>query len=393
MADAADAIAGPSRISTVSMASVELTVDRSVSVREQADRCHTRWHPDIPPAIRCSPGDEVLVQTRDAVDGQLSMDSRHEDLTHVDRTIVHPLTGPIFVDGAEPGDLLVVELIEIATGSFGYTAQFPGFGFLRDEFPEPFLVRWEIGEGIAVSADLPNVRIPAAPFLGTIGVAPSRDLMERINARERELANAGEEVALPEARGAVPEAIGRDGLRTKPPRENGGNLDVKQMVAGTRVLIPVWVRGALFSAGDGHHAQGDGEVCGTAIETVATVRLRLDVIEGGAAESRDVRFLGDQFSPGPAGPYIATTGLSVYAIEGGRAENLDHAARSALKNMIAYLVTEHGYDRREAYAICSVAADLKVSQVVDSPNFVVAALLPLGVLDGAGAVRAPGGPP
>jgi formamidase len=375
------------------MANVELAVDRSVPVREQADRCHTRWHPDIPPAIRCSPGDEVLVQTRDAVDGQLSMDSSHEDLTHVDRTIVHPLTGPIFVEGAEPGDLLVVELMDISTGSFGYTAQFPGFGFLRDEFPDPFLVRWEIGDGIAISRDLPGVRIPAAPFLGTIGVAPSRDLMKRINARERGLAEIGEDVALPEPRGAVPEAIGRDGLRTKPPRENGGNLDVKQMVAGTRVLLPVWVRGALFSAGDGHHAQGDGEVCGTAIETVATVRLRLDLIEKGAAESRDVRFSGDRFPPDLTGPYVATTGLSVYAIEGGRAENLDHSARSALKNMIAYLVAEHGYDRREAYAICSVAADLKVSEVVDAPNFVVTAVLPLSILDGAGTVRTSGGPP
>jgi formamidase len=365
------------------MASLELTVDRSVPVREQADRCHTRWHPDIPPAIRCAPGDEVLVQARDAVDGQLSMDSSHEDLAHVDRTIVHPLTGPIFVEGADPGDLLVVELLEISTGSFGYTAQFPRFGFLRDEFPDPFLVRWEIGDEIAVSPDLPGVRIPAAPFLGTIGVGPSRDLLERINARERALADAGEDVALPEPRGAVPESIGHEGLRTKPPRENGGNLDVKQMVAGTRMQLPVWVSGALLSVGDGHHAQGDGEVCGTAIETGTTVRLRLDLVKGAAGARRDVRFSGERLPAGPAGPWVATTGLSVYAAGDGRAENLDHAARTALMNMIEYLVAEHGYDRREAYAICSVAADLKVSEVVDAPNFVVTAVLPLGIFEGA----------
>jgi formamidase len=373
------------------MATVELTVDRTIPVREQADRCHTRWHPDIPPTIRCAPGDEVLIQTRDAIDGQLSMDSTHDDLLRVDRTIVHPLTGPIAVDGAEPGDLLVVELLEITTGSFGYTAQFPGFGFLRDEFPDPFLVRWELDDGTAISPDLPGVRIPAAPFLGTIGVAPSRDLLDQINARERGLAAAGEDVALPEPRGAVPEAIGEDGLRTKPPRENGGNLDVKQMVAGTRVQLPVWVAGALLSVGDGHHAQGDGEVCGTAIETEATVRVRLGLIEGGGAATRDVRFSADRFPPSPTGPYVATTGLSVYAAEGGRAENLDLAARSALKNMIDYLVAEHGYRRREAYAICSVAADLKVSEVVDAPNFVVTAVLPLGIFDGAGAVQTEGG--
>jgi formamidase len=358
------------------MAGLELLLDRSVPVREQANRCHTRWHPDIPAALRCSPGDEVFLQTRDAVDGQLSMDSSHNDLATVDRTIVHPLTGPVHVEGAEPGDLLVVELLEISTGSFGYTAQFPGFGFLRDDFPDPFLVRWEIQDGAATSPDLPRVRIPASPFMGTIGVAPSHDLLDRINARERELAGSGEEVALPEPRGAVPEAIGTDGLRTKPPRENGGNLDVKQMVAGTRVLFPVWVPGALFSAGDGHHAQGDGEACGTAIETTASLRVRLDLIEGGAATARDVRFSGDRTPSGPTGPYVATTGLSVYASGEGRAEDLNHAARSALRNMIEYLVSE-GYERREAYAICSVAVDLKVSEIVDAPNFVVTAVLPL----------------
>ncbi len=369
------------------MAGLELAVDRSIPVHEQADRCHTRWHPDIPPALRCAPGDEVLLQARDAVDGQLSMDSSHEDLTRVDRSIVHPLTGPVYVEGAEPGDLLIVDLLEISTGSFAYTAQFPGFGFLRDEFPDPFLVRWQIDDGVAGSTDLPGVRIPAAPFMGTIGVAPSRDLLERINARERDLAANGQDVALPEPRGAVPSAIGADGLRTKPPRENGGNLDVKQMVAGTRALFPVWVRGALFSAGDGHHAQGDGEVCGTAIETTSTVRLRFELIGGGGETARDVRFSGERVPAGPAGPFVATTGLSVYASEGGQAEDLDHAARSALRNMIEYLVAEHGYTRREAYAICSVGVDLKVSEIVDAPNFVVTAVLPLAILGEGG----PGG--
>jgi formamidase len=374
------------------MTALDLLVDRSVPVHEEPDRCHTRWHPDIPPAVRCAPGDEVLLQTRDAVDGQLSMDSSHDDLLGVDRTIVHPLTGPIYVEGAEPGDLLVVDFLEISTGSFGYTAQFPGFGFLRDEFPDPFLVRWEIADGVATSPDLPGVLISASPFLGTIGVAPSRDLLARINARERQLALEGEDVALPEPSGAVPEAIAADGLRTKPPRENGGNLDVKQIVAGTRVLFPVWVRGARFSAGDGHHAQGDGEACGTAIETTATVRLRVDVIPGAAAETRDVRFSGEDASLGRSGPYVATTGLSVYASEGGRAEDLNHAARAALRNMIAYLVTEHGFDRRQAYALCSVAVDLKVSEIVDSPNFVVTAVLPVDIFDGGAVVRASGGP-
>jgi formamidase len=366
------------------MASLELTVDRSVPVREQPERCHTRWHPDIAPALRCNPGDEVILHTRDAVDGQLSMESTHEDLLRVDRSIVHPLTGPIHVQGAEPGDVLVVDLLEISTGSFGYTAQFPGFGFLRDEFPDPFLVRWEIAAGTATSPDLAGVHIPASPFMGTMGVAPSRELLARITERERDLASRGAGgVALPDPRGAVPEepTIAREGLRTKPPRENAGNLDVKQMIAGTRVLFPVWTAGALFSAGDGHHAQGDGEACGTAIETEGSIHVRFDVIKGGAGAARDVRFSGPERANPATGRFVATTGVSVYASGEGEAEDLNHAARSALSNMIDYLTADHGYGRREAYAICSVAVDLKVSELVDAPNFVVTAVLPLGIFD------------
>src|SRR6185503_12019098 len=141
--------------------------------------------------------------------------------------------------------------------------------------------RWELADGWATSPDLPGIRIPGEPFMGILGVAPSRDLLERISAHERELAAEGADVALPDPRGAVPgdPAIATEGLRTKPPRENGGNVDVKQLVAGARALLPVWTEGALFSTGDGHFAQGDGEVCGTAIETTATFHVRLDVVK------------------------------------------------------------------------------------------------------------------
>jgi formamidase len=364
------------------MATHELHVDTSIAVRREASRCHNRWHPEIPPALACLPGDDVLVTTRDAVDGQFSMASKHEDVPRADRSIVHPLTGPIFVEGAEPGDLLVVEILAVEPGAFGYTAQIPGFGFLRDEFPAPFLARWEIADDWAISPDLPGIRIPGRPFMGIMGVAPSRDLLARISARERELADSGADVALPDPRGAVPEdaTIAREALRTKPPRENGGNLDVKEMVAGTRVLFPVWTEGALFSTGDGHFAQGDGEACGTAIETTARLHVRLDVVKSGAADRgiRDVTLFGTgggEFS----GDYVATTGLSVYADSGGEAEDLNGAARSALRNMIDHLSEEHGYTRQQAYAICSIAVDLKISEIVDSPNFVVTAQLPLGI--------------
>ena len=367
------------------MATYELRVDPSVPVREEPNRCHNRWHPDVSPALACLPGDDVVMSTRDAVDGQFTMASSHEDVPRADRSIVCPLTGPIRVEGAEPGDLLVVDILDVMPSNFGYTAQIPGFGFLRDEFPAPFLVRWEIGDGWAASPDLPGVRIPAAPFMGTMGVAPSRRLLEQITARERQLAARGEDVALPEPRGAVPEddRIAREGLRTKPPRENGGNLDVKQLVAGSRVLLPVWTDGALFSAGDGHFAQGDGEACGTAIETAATLHVRFDLIKGAAAAQaiRDVRFSGNRAGgTRPDGPYIATTGLSVYADTGGRAEDLNAAAGNALRNMIQLLGAEYGFTRQQAYALCSVAVDLKVSEIVDAPNFVVSAIFPLDIL-------------
>jgi formamidase len=366
------------------VARYEILVDHSRPVSEEPDRCHNRWHPDIPPALTCAPGDEVLMETRDAVDGQFTLDSSNADVVGIDRTIVHPLTGPVLVEGAEPGDVLVVEVQEIVPASFGYTAQIPGFGFLAEEFPEPFLVRWDISDGMATSGDLPGVRIPGAPFMGTMGVAPSRELLRRITERETALKDQGEDVLLPDPRGAVPadEPVASEGLRTKPPRENGGNMDVKQMVVDSRILFPVWVEGALFSAGDGHFAQGDGESCGTAIEMRATVRVRLDLRKGEAADRglKDVRFESPLAVPhaGPR-PSFTTTGLSVYAEGGGRAEDLTSAARSALRNMIEHLVREYGCSRQQAYAICSVAVDLKVGEVVDSPNYVATATVPLDI--------------
>jgi formamidase len=362
----------------------EIRLDRSRSVWDESHRCHNRWHPDIPPALVCSPGDEVLIETRDAVDGQFTMDSSHADVLTTDRTIVHPLTGPIRIEGAMPGDLLLVEILEVIPGSFGYTAQNPGFGFLADEFPEPYLVRWNISDGAATSPDLPAITIPADPFMGTMGVAPSRTLLRQITSRERELARRGEDVQLPDPTGAVPghEPVATEGLRTKPPRENGGNLDVKQAGPGALMLIPVWTEGGLFSLGDAHFAQGDGESCGTAIETLATVRVRLDLRPGEASEHglRDVRIVSPASrTDSPSRERFMTTGLCVYADEAGHPRDLGLAARNALRNMIDHLSTEYGYSRQQAYAISSVAVDLNVGSVVNSPNYVATASLPLDI--------------
>jgi formamidase len=368
----------------------EITVDHDRPVGEEPGRCHTRWHPDIPPVLTVSPGDEVVVHTRDAVDGQFTMGSSHEDVVRCDRSVVHPLTGPIRVEGAEPGDVLSVEVLEIVPHSFGYTAEIPGFGFLAEDFPEPFLVRWELADGWATSPDLPGVRIPGSPFVGTMGVAPSPELFEEISRRERAMKDRGDDVALPDARGAVPavEPIASRGLRTKPPRENGGNMDVRQMVAGTRILFPVWKQGALFSAGDAHFAQGDGESCGTAIEMRCVFRARLDLRPGEAAERRlrDVRFEVPAGVADPvARPAFVTTGLSGYASTGGPADDLTAATRHALRNMLDHLVSEYGYTLQQAYAISSVAVDLRVGQVVDSPNHLATAVLPTDIFVGRGS--------
>lgn len=370
-----------------SQVAYELRVDYSLPLRAEPHIGHNRWHPAIPPALRCNPGDELVLDTRDAVDGQFTTESTDEHVLGIDRTVVHPLTGPVYVTGAEPGDLLVVDILEISPPSFGYTAQIPGLGFLRDLFPDPFIVTWHIADGWAVSNRLPGVRIPAAPFIGTIGVAPSADLLSLITAREQRILDQGGFVNPPTKAGAVPadEVIAREGLRTMPPRENGGNLDVKQLGPGARVLLPVFAKGALLSVGDVHFAQGDSEICGTAIEIRSTVRLRVDIkkLEGERSERPRVRFQvsggQDRSIRGYQRNFYATTGISVDPGGANSPEDLGLAARNALIDMIDYLVRSRGYNRQQAYAICSVAVDLRISAVVNVPNFLVSAFLPLDI--------------
>jgi formamidase len=223
--------------------------------------------------------------------------------------------------------------------------------------------------------------------MGTIGLAPSRDLMTRIAAREQELLDRGGAVLPPEPADAVPSdtVIAAEALRTVPPRENVGNVDIKQLSAGARLLMPVWVEGGLFSAGDAHFAQGDCETCGTAIEMSATLRVRFDLRKGVAKERgiRDLQYERDDYvlPPEYQAPrrLFATTGISVRRDGRNESEDLTLAARNALLNMIGHLTTEYGYTRQQAYALCSVAVDLKVSELVDVPNFVVSALLPLDI--------------
>ena len=365
------------------MAVHEVRIDRSRTLLEEPATGHNRWHPDIPPVLRCRPGDEVVLETRDAFDGQMHRDATLATVAAPNLDVVHPLTGPVYVEGAEPGDLLEVRIIEVAPDDYGYTVQVPGFGFLRDAFPEPYMVRWDLVDGWATSADLPGVRIPAAPFMGTIGLSPGHEALARITAREQASLDRGGFVLPPSPASAVPAdpAIAGTALRTIPPREQAGNVDIKHLSAGTRLFIPVDTPGALFSAGDAHFAQGDCETCGTAIEMTATLRVGFALHRGVARERgiRDPQFARDDYWVDPAygapRSFHATTGTSVTAEGELHAEDATVAARNALLNMIEHLGTR-GYDRQQAYAICSVAVDLKVSQLVDVPSFLVSAFLP-----------------
>jgi len=372
------------------LATHEVRVDDSKALGEEPGTGHNRWHPGIAPVVHCDPGDEVVLDTRDAFDGHMGPRATLATVAAPNLNVVHPLTGPVFVDGAEPGDILDVEILDVEPDSYGYTVQVPGFGFLRDVFPDPFMVRWSIAGGWAESSDLPGVRIPGHSFMGTIGLAPSRELMAATTAREQAALDRGGFVLPPDPTDAVPadEAIAREALRTIPPRETAGNVDIKQLGKGAHLYIPVYEPGGLFSAGDAHFAQGDCETCGTAIEMRATLHVRFAVHKGLAAARniRDLQFSRDDYHVAPefAAPrrFFATTGLSVTKDGENRSEDLTLAARNALLNMIDHLGHHGGWTPQQAYAICSVAVDLKVSELVDVPNFVVSAFLPLDIFTG-----------
>jgi formamidase len=233
------------------------------------------------------------------------------------------------------------------------------------------------------------VRIPGAPFMGVMGVAPSHELLTRIKSREADCARRGAMVLAPDRTDAVPSQpqIADQAIRTIAPHENGGNLDIKQLTAGTTLRLPVHVAGALFSVGDAHFAQGDNESCGTAIEMGATFYASFGLIkgEGRRRHLRDVQFYCDDYFAPPemAVPrrFFATTGQCTRD-DVTQAEDLTLATRNALLNMIDHLVAERNCTRQQAYAICSVAVDLRVSELVDVPNYIVSALLPIDIFTG-----------
>ena len=295
------------------------------------DRHHFGWNNTNEPALRAAPGETVSFEVVDASGGQLSRTSTTADVAALDFARVNPVTGPVYVEGAEPGDALIVEVLDFQSSGWGWTAIIPGFGLLAEEFPTPFLHITSYGAGGVEFA--PGIRLPLRPFPGTIGLA-----------------------------------LAEPGLHSVvPPREVGGNMDIRDLTRGTTLWLPVQVQGALFSVGDTHAAQGDGEVCGTAIESPMSITLKF-----GLAKRAGLRRPQFAFPGGPTGRvdergYHATTGI---------APDLMQAAKDSIRDMIDYLGREHRLAPELAYALCSVAVDLRISEVVDVPNWVVSAYLP-----------------
>jgi formamidase len=365
------------------MSNHEVRIDRSTHLDQEPHTGHNRWHPDLVPVLEVDEGEPVALETRDALDGYLNATSTLADFAALPLGAIHPLTGPVFVKGASPGDLLEVEFLDIAPQPWAFSAIMPGLGFLRDVMTEPFLVHWQIADGWATSAQLPGVRLPGGPFMGVSGVAPSRQQVAAWTKREADVTSRGGFALPPDPVGAVPAsgAAATDGLRTLPPRENGGNFDVKQLTRGSKLFLAVNVDGALFSTGDAHFAQGDGEVCVTAVEMAATCSVRFAVHRGEAARHniRWPRFARtDDFADprwGLPRRFVATMGMPVDDDDTNHAEDLTSACRHAVLNMMD-LLQERGFSRDQAYVLCSVAVDLRISNVVDVPNYVVSALLP-----------------
>ncbi|MDP9293915.1 MAG: acetamidase/formamidase family protein, partial [Actinomycetota bacterium] len=252
---------------------------------------------------------------------------------------VYPLAGPVGVDGAAPGDTLAIEILDLQTRGWGWTAILPGLGLLPEEFPDAYLRIFDLSQGdVAHLGD--NVAIPVEPFLGTMGVCPA---------------------------GASEQAV-------MPPGPFGGNMDTRQLVRGTTLYLPVQVDGALFSCGDAHGAQGDGEVCVTGLEAPMNATLRFTVQKGRALPAPQYRTAGPLTPRVDSGGFYGTTGVG---------PDLYAASQDAVRAMVDHIATEHGLSPEDSYVLCSLCVDLKISEIVDAGQYIVSALLPDAVFTGS----------
>ncbi|WP_328778242.1 acetamidase/formamidase family protein [Streptomyces canus] len=393
------------------MPEVVFSVDQALSMRDQKVPGHNRWHPDIPPAVTVRPGSEFRIECRDWTDNQIGNNDSANDVRDVDLTHAHMLSGPIAVEGAEPGDLLVVDILDLGPvpqaegeGSgqgWGYTGVFArdnGGGFLTDHFPDSYKAVWDFHGQQATSRHIPGVRYTGITHPGLFGTAPSAELLARWNAREQALIDTDPHrvpaLALPPladnalagtASGDVGTRIAAEGARTVPARENGGNHDIKNFTRGSRVFYPVLVPGALLSGGDLHFSQGDGEItfCG-AIEMGGFIDLHVDLIKGGM-EKYGVT-TNPIFMPGNVAPqyteFISFVGISVdHASDTNHYLDATMAYRNACLNAVEYLKT-FGYSGEQAYLLLgSAPIEGRLSGVVDIPNACSTLYLPTAIFD------------
>ncbi len=302
-------------------------------------QAHHGWDNALAPVLTVAPGTVVEFDVMEASGGQLTAESTVADVAALDFDKVNPVNGPVFIDGAEPGDALEVSILSFRPSGWGWTANIPGFGLLADQFDTPALHVWRYdADELAPALYGPGGRVPLKPFCGTIGVAPAAPGLHSI----------------------------------VPPRRVGGNMDIRDLAAGTVLSLPVEVPGALFSVGDTHASQGDGEVCGTAIESPMSVALKFDLVKHAELPSPCFR------TPGPVSRHLDELG---YEVTTGIGPDLMAATRDAVRYMIDQLVRRHGMAAVDAYMLCSVCADLRISEVVDQPNWVVSYYFPRVVFE------------
>jgi formamidase len=385
----------------INMADTLIKIDLNTPVTEQ-DVIHNRWHPDIPMVAYVKPGAEFRVECADWTGGQIFNDESANDVRDVDLSKVHYLSGPIGVTGAEPGDLLVVDILDIGTlpkSEWGFTGIFAknnGGGFLTEHFPDAMKACWDFHGVLTSSRHIPHVEFAGIMHPGLIGCLPSHELLSTWNKRERELFATNPErvpplCALPYAptaqmgrmsHSAAAEAA-KEAARTVPPREHGGNCDIKNLTRGSTVYFPVYVKDGGLSMGDIHFSQGDGEItfCG-AIEMAGYLDLRVNLIKGGMAKYGIVNPI---FRPSAVEPHytrhLIFEGISVD--EDGKQYYLDaHVAyRRACLNAIEYL-KKFGFTGEQAYAILGTApVEGHISGIVDIPNACATLYLPTEIFD------------
>jgi acetamidase/formamidase len=294
---------------------------------------HNKWDRNLPPVAEILPGDAVIFETQDVSGGQIEPGSSAADLRNLDYDQIHPLAGPVLVRGAKPGDVLEVEILELKPDIWGWTGIWP-FTLLQQEFPKPYIRHWDLSSGTETQLGA-DIVIPLDPFCGVMGVAP----------------------------------VQTGKISVLPPGRYGGNMDIRHLTKGATLFLPIEVEGALFSAGDCHATQGDGEVC-SGIETSMIVTLRFSIRKGHSIRGPQFLTRGPLTDKYDHAGYYGTTGIGPDLLE---------AAREATRAMVEHLVGTRNLSPEDAYILCSVAVDLKISQVVNFPNWVVSAYLPLSI--------------